>query len=90
LAIGEVLVAGLLPPGEKRFKVAAALGLLDIDRLEGRTHAKLQRLREQGGPRGRRMTISEIAAYLEDRGEHTSVAWLSEAFASIQSHDPAA
>jgi hypothetical protein len=85
-----VLVAGLLPPGEKRFKVAAALGLLDIDRLEDRVAAKLRRLRDQGGRKGGRMKISEVAAYLEDRGEHTTISWLSEAYAAIESREPAA
>jgi hypothetical protein len=85
-----VRVAGLLPPGEKRFKVAAALGLLDIDRLEDRVAAKLRRLRDQGGRKGGRMKISEVADYLEAHGERTSLAWLSEAYAAIESHEPAA
>ena len=82
-------MAGLLPPGEKRFKVAAALGLLDIDRLEDRVTAKLWRLRDQGR-KGGRMKISEVADYLEARGEHTSIAWLSEVYATTKPREPAA
>jgi hypothetical protein len=85
-----VRVAGLLPPGEKRFKVAAALGLLNIDRLEDRVADRLIRLRTSGGRKGGRLKISEVAAYLEARGEHTSIAWLSEVYAAIESREPAA
>jgi hypothetical protein len=85
-----VRVAGLLPPGEKRFKVAAALGLLDIDRLEERVADKLLRLRASGGRQHRPMKISEVAAYLEARGERTSLAWLSDAYAAAKPQDPAA
>lgn len=82
-------MAGLLPPGEKKYKVAAALGLLDIDRLEQRVADRLVQLRTGGG-RQRRRKISEVAGFLEDRGEHTSIAWLSEAYAAIESREPAA
>lgn len=83
-------MAGLLPPGEKKYKVAAALGLLDIDRLEDRVADRLRRLRAGGGRQHRPMKISEVAAYLEDRGERTSLAWLSEVYAAIEPKQPAA
>ena len=78
-----------LPPGEKPYKLAAALNLLDAQRLEARLIDRMWQLRTRGR-RGRPMTIRQVSEYLAVRGEPTSPGWLSEFYTATKPHDPAA
>lgn len=73
-------MGGLLPSGEKRFLIAAALGLLDIGQLEAQVAAELWRLRRRGGSEGRGMTLQEVRGHLADGGAPISMAWLNEMY----------
>ena len=79
-----------LPPGAKPYKVAAALGLLDPDKLEDRLVARLWRLRQSGGRRRQPMSIRQVSEYLAAHGEPTSTGWLHAFYAATKPQDPAA
>jgi hypothetical protein len=75
--------------GEKRFRVARALGL-QVAQLEDALTRELWRLRNEGGEGGRPMTLREVADHLGEKGEHTTISWLSEFYTATRSRHPAA
>ncbi len=81
---------GSLPPGEKRFLIAGALGLLNVARLEDRIVRELWRLRRSGGRKGRGMSLDEVSAYLTARGEYTSTSWLGDFYQATRPETPKA
>ena len=83
-------MARSLPPGEKPYKIAEALGLLDAQRFEERLIVTLWRLREGGGRQRRPKSIRQVSEYLAARGEPTSPGWLSEFYTATKPRKPAA
>lgn len=75
-----------LPPGETKFLVADALGLLDLEALEARVVAELLRLRRGEDRGGTPRSLRAMSAYLDSLGVYVSPEWVRRIYAAIDPH----